>query len=70
MTGAAFCATRGLAWWRPSRGRSRGELRRVGRRITVHHGRRVDELLELVLVTAEPAGGRPLGSTPSPQARL
>ena len=42
----------------------------VRRRIMVHYVRRVDELLDLVLLPAEPARDRPLESTPSPEARL
>ena len=42
----------------------------VRRRITVHYVRRVDDLLDLVLLPAESAGGRPLESTPSREARL
>ena len=40
----------------------------VRRRITVHYVRRVDDLLDLVLLPAEAAAGRPLESTPSRQA--
>ena len=40
----------------------------VRRRITVHYVRRVDDLLDLVLLPAEAAVGRPLESTPSRQA--
>lgn len=42
----------------------------VRSRITVHYVRRVDELLDLVLLPVEPAGDRPLESIPSPQVRL
>ena len=42
----------------------------VRRRLTVHYAHRVDDLLELVLLPAEPVPVRPLESIPSPGARL
>ena len=40
-----------------SPGSIRSELPRIGRQITVHYGRRVAELVESVLLAAEPARG-------------